>query len=78
MSKRCERMSEQIIEWPRTYAPNLGSSEPLHYGSKQGDIDTLYYTFSHEFVSERSERASKRMSTAEWVNKMGHVEQANE
>ena len=34
----------------------------MHYGSKQGDIETLNFTLSHELGSERSERASERMS----------------
>ena len=34
--------------------------DTMHYGSKQGDFETLNYTLSHE----RSERASKRVSGA--------------
>ena len=36
----------------------------MHYGSKQGKIETLNYTLSHERGSERSERASERVSGA--------------
>ena len=35
-------------------------SPAAHYGSKQGDIETLNFTLSHELGSERSERASER------------------
>ena len=31
----------------------------IHYGSKQDDIETSNYTFSHELGSERNERASE-------------------
>ena len=51
---------------------------PLHYDSKQGDIETLNYTLSHELGSERSERASERMSAAERASEASRVEQANE
>ena len=50
----------------------------LHYGSKQGKIETLNYTLSHERGSERNERASKRVSAVERVSKASRVEQANE
>ena len=40
-----------------------------HYGSKQGDNETLNYTLSHELGSEQSERVSKRMSAAECTSK---------
>ena len=32
-----------------------GGEEPEHYGSKQGDIETLNFTRSHKLGSERSE-----------------------
>ena len=49
-----------------------------HYGSKQGNIETLDYTLSHELGSERSERASERMSAAERASEASRAEQANE
>ena len=39
--------------------------ETLHFGSKQGDIETLNYTLSHERGSERSERARERSGARE-------------
>ena len=50
----------------------------LHYGSKQGEIETLNYTLSHERGSERSERASERVSAAEGASEASSPEQANE
>ena len=35
------------------------TSQGAHYGSKQGKIETLNHTLSHERGSERSERASE-------------------
>ena len=49
-----------------------------HYGSKQGEIETLNFTLSHELGSERSERASERMSAAERASKASSADQANE
>ena len=37
----------------------------VHYGSKQGDIETSKFPLSHELGSEGSERASERTSAAE-------------
>ena len=42
-----------------------------HYGSKQGDIETLDYTLSHELRSEQ-------MSAAECASELSSAEQANE
>ena len=50
----------------------------LHYGSKQGDFETLNLTFSYELGSERSERASTRKSAAECASEACRAEQANE
>ena len=55
-----------------------GGVSSAHYGSKQGDIETLNYTLSHERGSERSERASKKVSTAERASEVSRAEQANE
>ena len=41
-------------------------------------IETLNYTLSHELGSERSERASERMSAAERASEASRAEQANE
>ena len=49
-----------------------------HYGSKQGEIETLNYTLSHERGSERSERASERVSATEGASEASRPEQANE
>ena len=49
-----------------------------HYGSKQGEIQTLNYTLSHERGSERSEQASERVSAAERASEASRAEQANE
>ena len=56
---------------------NEGDEEALHYGSKQGEIETLNYTLSHEQGSERSERASERVSAAERASEASSAEQAN-
>ena len=40
-----------------------------HYGSKQGDVETLSHTLSHKLRSEQNERASKEMSALERVSK---------
>ena len=53
-------------------------TELLHYGSKQGDIETSNITLSHELESERSERVSKRVSAAEHASEASRAEQANE
>ena len=50
----------------------------VHYGSKQCDIETLNYTFSHEFGSERNEQASERISAAERASEASSAEQVNE
>ena len=52
--------------------------EAAHYGSKQGDIETLNYTLSHELGSERSERASEQMSAAERASEASRAEQVSE
>ena len=51
-----------------TFFPALTSAFSTHYGSKQGDIETSKFPLSHELGSERSERASERMSGAERVS----------
>ena len=48
---------KEEIGSPERRAPNHYGSK--HYGSKQGDIETLSYTLSHELGSERSERANE-------------------
>ena len=50
----------------------------MHYGSKQGDIETLNHTFSHELGSEQSERASKHISAVEHGSEACSAEQTNE
>ena len=50
----------------------------MHYGPKQGDIETSKFTLSHELGSERSERASERMTAAERASEVSSAEQANE
>ena len=49
----------------------------MHYGSKQGKIETLNFTLSHERGSERSERASEWVSAAEGASEASSPEQAN-
>ena len=49
-----------------------------HYGSKQGDFETLNHTLSHELGSEQSEGANERVSAAERVSEASGVEHANE
>ena len=50
----------------------------LHYGSKQGEIETLNFTLSHERGSEQSEQVSERVSAAEGASEASSPEQANE
>ena len=52
--------------------------EPLHYGSKRGEIETTKFPLSHELRSERSEQASKRVSAAEGASEASSPEQASE
>ena len=47
----------------------------MHYGLKQGDIETLDYTLSHELESEGIEQASEQMSAAECASKASNAEQ---
>ena len=54
------------------------SSGTMHYGSKQGDIETLNFTLFHELESEQSERASERMSAAERAGEASSAGQVNE
>ena len=49
----------------------------MHYGLKQGDFETLNYTFSHERGSEQSERVSKRVREAEHASEASSAERAN-
>ena len=51
---------------------------PMHFDSKQGDIETFDFTLSHERGSEQSERASERVSAAEGASEASSREQANE
>ena len=50
----------------------------VHYDSKQPDSETSKFPLSHELGSERSERASERMSVAERASEASRAEQANE
>ena len=53
----------QLARTKRLYDPICEVSQGgLHYGSKQGDIETSNFTLSHERGSERSERACERVA----------------
>ena len=52
--------------------------QSLHYGTKPGHFETSKHLLSHEQGSERSERASKRVSAAERASEASSAEQANE
>ena len=56
----------------------FANPQPAHYGSKQGDIETLKFTLSYELGSEQIERVRKRISAAERASEVSSVEQANE
>ena len=82
----CFFLFSTIVNWPSLRAsPRLLGGDGItavtasvHYGSKQGDFETLNYTLSHERGSERSERASERVSAAEGASEASSPEQANE
>ena len=57
--------TDQAMEWP------------MHYGTKLGHFETKN-PLSHEQGSERSERASERVSAAECASEASSPEQANE
>ena len=54
------------------------SGTPTHYGTESGHFETLNLTLSHEQGSERSERASERVSAAQGASKANSPKQANE
>ena len=49
----------------------------MHYGSKQGDIEALNQTPSHELGGEHSEQASEQMSAAEHASKANNAQRTN-
>ena len=50
-----ERGEEDTEEERKEEKELGGRQEHAHYGSKQGEIETLNYTLFHELGSERSE-----------------------
>ena len=68
----------QVLKRERVRVTLLAQNEyegaSVHYGSKQGEIETLNYTLSHERGSEQNERAG----AAEGASEAGSPKQENE
>ena len=73
-----QREDEEVLYHSALLRARRREEVSLHYGSKQGKIETLNHTLPHERGSERSERASERVSAAEEASKASSPEQANE